>query len=59
MRLSATITASVGTRPESARPIRLRIGGLTYGMDTAEAIQLATHLADAVDEIKSTIRSTS
>ncbi len=53
MRLTARETAPfVNAMPDSVRPIRLRAGGLTFAMDTAEAIDLATQLADAVDELK-------
>ncbi len=37
---------------DSPRPIRLRIGGLTYSMTTSEALELAHQLADAVNELK-------
>ncbi|WP_156432465.1 hypothetical protein [Mycobacterium sp. M26] len=36
---------------ESVRPIRMRTGGLTFSMDTAEALDLANQLADAVTRI--------
>ncbi|MCV7056292.1 hypothetical protein [Mycolicibacterium gilvum] len=36
--------------PVSGRPIRLRIGGMTYCMDVAETVELANALADAIDD---------
>lgn len=52
MRLTARETAPcVGVMHDSVRPIRLRAGGLTFAMDTAEALDLATQLADAVAKI--------
>ncbi|UHJ55712.1 hypothetical protein LT337_00845 [Mycolicibacterium fortuitum] len=38
--------------PETARPIRMRTGALTYMFTEAEAIDLADKLVDAVDEIR-------
>jgi hypothetical protein len=53
MRLTARETAPfVNMVPDSVRPIRLRAGGLTFAMETAEAIDLATQLADAVTQFK-------
>ncbi|KUI16152.1 hypothetical protein AU191_01050 [Mycolicibacterium acapulense] len=53
MRLSAKeMAVQVGAMPGSARPIRLRGGGLQFQMTCAEAVELATQLADAVDEIR-------
>lgn len=52
MRLTARETAPyVNVMQDSVRPIRMRTGGLTFAMDTAEAIELATQLVDAVAEI--------
>lgn len=52
MRLSGReMQASVIVLHESGRPIRLRAAGLTFSMDTAEALDLATQLADAVTRI--------
>ena len=52
MRLTARETAPcVNVMHDSVRPIRMRAGGLTFAMETAEAIELATQLADAVAEI--------
>lgn len=53
MRLSVRdFDASVTAAPDSARQVRLRLGGLTYCMTTSEAIALAYRLADTVDEVK-------
>ena len=52
MRLSARyIQPEVMVSPEAKWPIRLRTGGLVFTMDAAEALDLATQLADAVAEI--------
>ncbi|WP_418601576.1 hypothetical protein [Mycolicibacterium sp. SCSIO 43805] len=52
MRLSGRdIQPDVKVSPDTVRPIRLRAAGLVFGMNTAEAMHLATQLADAVDEI--------
>lgn len=52
MRLSARDFAfNIRLSPISGRPIRMRIGGMTYCMDTAETIELANALADAVDDL--------
>ena len=52
MRLSAReVSPSVVVLYESGRPIRLRTGGLTFAMDTDEALDLASQLADAVTRI--------
>ncbi|SBS76504.1 hypothetical protein MHPYR_320082 [uncultured Mycobacterium sp.] len=54
MRLSGRDFAyNVRLAPISGRPIRLRIGGMTYCMDTDETIELANALADAVDDLNS------
>lgn len=51
MRISAKNTGyNVLVLPGSGRPIRLRIGGLSYCLDVAEAVKLATAIADAVTE---------
>ncbi|VBA62104.1 hypothetical protein LAUMK41_05491 [Mycobacterium attenuatum] len=60
MRLSArNFDAKVGVVHQSWRPIRLRIIGLTFGLTSAEALQLATDLADAVSDTNSTERTAS
>lgn len=52
MRLSSRdLHAVVTVAPQSIRPIRLRACGLTYMFAADEAIDLATKLADAVDEL--------
>lgn len=52
MRLSARdVHPMVVVLHDSGRPIRMRTGGLTFAMDTAEALNLATQLADAVTRI--------
>jgi len=51
MRLAAkNIDPSVVVAAGTERPIRLRTGALTYMLTDDEAIDLATKLADAVDE---------
>ncbi len=53
MRLSARdLKYGIGVMPESSRPIRLPTGGLTFCMDATEALELASQLADAVEEAK-------
>jgi hypothetical protein len=52
--LTADVHATVKISAMSSRPIRLRIGAAVYGMDEKEAIELATELANAVDECKVT-----
>lgn len=53
MRLSSRdLQPIVAISPESIRPIRLRTGALTYMFTPDQAIELATQLADAVDELK-------
>lgn len=60
MRLTARETAPcVNVMHDSVRPIRMRSGGLTFAMDAAEAIELATQLADAVAEINTNEGNTS
>lgn len=52
MRLSSRdVNPTVVVLHESGRPIRLRTGGITFAMDTGEALDLATQLADAVTRI--------
>ena len=52
MRLSGRdIQPDVKVSPGTVRPIRLRAAGLVFGMERAEALDLATQLADAVAEI--------
>lgn len=36
---------------DTVRPVRIRAGGLTFCMDTAEAMDLANQLADAITEV--------
>ncbi|MBI3227785.1 MAG: hypothetical protein HYZ39_22295 [Mycolicibacterium cosmeticum] len=45
------MSPSVVVLHESGRPIRLRAAGLTFSMDTTEAMDLATQLADAITRI--------
>jgi hypothetical protein len=53
MRLSVRdFDAKVTAAPDSARQVRMRIGGLTYCMTAPEALALANQLADAVNELK-------
>lgn len=53
MRLAARdLNPTVTVAPETGRPIRLRTGAMTYMMTAAEAIELATELADAVTRLK-------
>ncbi|BCI55695.1 hypothetical protein NIIDNTM18_49730 [Mycolicibacterium litorale] len=53
MRLSVRdLSFEAAAAPGRPRPIRLRVGGLTYCMSPSEAIDLATQLADAVTELK-------
>ncbi|KUI01296.1 hypothetical protein AU189_13425 [Mycolicibacterium acapulense] len=48
MRLSVRdLDATVATAPGTARPVRMRLGGLTYCMTFPEAVNLANQLADA------------
>lgn len=57
MRLSARNTGyAITAVPGTARPVRLRIGGLGFCMEPDEAVQLANDLADAVAEINTTER---
>lgn len=49
MRLSAReCRFGVESVPRGERPIRLRMGHLTYTMTTSEALAIANQLADAV-----------
>ena len=58
MRIAArNLEPSVVISPDSDRPIRLRTGALTYMFTKAEAVDLATKLADAVGEINHSTRS--
>jgi hypothetical protein len=41
---------------DSPRPVVLRLGGITYSMNTPEALELANQLANAVDELRNTNR---
>lgn len=51
MRVAArNFDPSVVVAPGSERPIRLRTGALTYMFTEHEAVDLATKLADAVQE---------
>jgi len=45
MRVSANFNAVVGVASGTARPVRMRVGGLVFGMEPAEAIELANQLA--------------
>lgn len=52
MRLSARdLHPTIVVAPDTVRPIRLRTGALTFMFTAAEAINLATQLADAVTEL--------
>jgi hypothetical protein len=42
----------VGVLPSAPRAIRLRIGPFKFSMSPDEALELAHHLADAVEEFK-------
>ncbi len=51
MRVAArNLDPTVVVAPGTERPIRLRTGALTYMFTEHEAVDLATKLADAVDE---------
>ncbi|OBB71219.1 hypothetical protein [Mycobacterium sp. 852014-52144_SCH5372336] len=53
MRLSVRdLDATVATAPDTARPIRMRLGALTYCMTFPEAINLANQLADAATALR-------
>jgi hypothetical protein len=53
MRLSGReVTPEVAIMAGTRRPVRLRTGVLTYMLTPAEAIDLATQLADAVTQVK-------
>lgn len=53
MRLAAKdLTPSVVAAPGTARPVRIRLSGLTYCLEADEAIELATQLADAVTRLR-------
>ncbi|WP_374158771.1 hypothetical protein ACEWX3_04625 [Mycobacterium sp. G7A2] len=53
MRLAARdLEPTVTIAPETGRPVRIRTGALTYMMTAAEAIELATELADAVTRLR-------
>lgn len=53
MRLSGRdVQPDVKVSPGTVRPIRLRAGGLMFGLDAAEALDLANQLADAVALLK-------
>jgi hypothetical protein len=49
----------VSETADSPRPVVLRLGGITYSMPAAEALELANQLADAVDEVNNHERKTS
>lgn len=54
MKLSAReVDYTVRVLPEASggRPIRIRLGPLTFCLHPSEAIDLANRLADAVDEL--------
>ncbi|GCA97171.1 hypothetical protein [Mycolicibacterium sp. NCC-Tsukiji] len=51
MRIAARdLKPTVVVAPDTERPIRLRTGAITFQFTEAEAIGLATQLADAVDQ---------
>lgn len=53
MRLNArNVTHEVVAIPGTERPIRLRIGGLAYALYPAEAVAVATDLADAITQLR-------
>ena len=53
MRLSGRDTQpDIRVAPGTVRPIRLRVAGLVFGLNTSEALDLATRLADAADQLK-------
>lgn len=53
MRLSGRdVQPDVKVSPDSVRPIRLRVAGFVFTMDTAEALHLANQLAEAIAEMK-------
>lgn len=57
MRLSGRhVNPEVVVMRDTARPIRLRAAGLAYMFTADEAVELATQLADAVDEIRTNNR---
>ena len=46
------VPAGVGVAPAgSPRPVRLRFGGNTYALTTGEAVELATRIADIVQQL--------
>lgn len=49
---SVEFNVRVSETADSPRPVVLRHGGITYSMDVSEAIQLATMLADTINEVK-------
>lgn len=55
MRLAArNLEPTVVVAPGTERPIRLRTGAATYMLTEHEAVDLATKLADAVQESRKT-----
>ncbi|MCB0924859.1 MAG: hypothetical protein KDB50_10025 [Mycobacterium sp.] len=53
MRLSMKdVPVRVAVAPTSPCPVRLRIAGLSFGLGTGEAINLARQLADAVEKAR-------
>ena len=53
MRIAArNVEPKIVVMPDTARPVRMRTGALTYMFTEAEAIELADKLVDAVDEIR-------
>lgn len=42
----------VAVAPGTTRPVRVRAGTLSFMFTTAQAIELATQLADAVTELR-------
>ena len=52
MRLSSRdVQPEIVAVPDTQRPIRLRTGTISFGLTPAEAIDLATQLADAVQTL--------
>lgn len=46
------VVAVVGVAPAgSARPLRLRFGGITYALTIEESVELASRIADIVTEL--------
>ncbi len=57
MRLNAkNVQYDVSVLHESERPIRLNTGTIYFSLTAAEAIDIATQLADAVEQSRTTER---